>query len=122
MSIDADRYAFVIEEYRYAVASDTSWLTKYPASARSMEIRTSFDSTSELSAVVTELFGLVGAERRVFQIVLQGTDVLTLEDFDGYTPRVIFTSTRFAVSALDCTVTKLSVDENTGQTTLEILG
>lgn len=120
MTIDASRYALITNEFRWKEAYNATIDSRY-AKARELEIPSNFRA-ADVNTLVADLFNVLGAVRRRFEVELSGTDIYTIDSFTTGAPLVSFTCPEFGVSNLTCLVVGCNIDEEQNKTTITLWG
>ncbi len=98
MTVDPTIYGFISQPYRYAQSSDVNVQNDYEQ-ARIVEVPGVFTDLTDAESVNSVLFDMIKAPRRRFTVEVDGTDVISLDDFDGETPCFTIKSNRYGLSA-----------------------
>lgn len=120
MPIDPSRYGLITNEFRFREAYNASIDTRY-AKARELEIPTNM-RMADTASLLSDMFGVIGAVRRRFQVEVSGTTSYSINSFSTSVPLVSFTCPEFGVSNLTCMVVGCNIDEEKDSTTLELWG
>lgn len=120
MPIDVGRYGYLVQEFRYLQQYDEDLDTKYKR-ARELDIPTNL-SMANIETLIIDMFGVIGSVRRRFEVIVAGTDYISINDFSGSVPARLFTAPEFGVEDLPVIITAAVIKESEDVTELELWG
>lgn len=126
MPATPSRIAFINQEFRSAISSDATVLTRYGPAARDTKatpVVTFFDSITDVQAMADERFALLKADRRKFTITAAGILSFTgALDFSQRVPTVTVVDTEKTANLSAAIVGISGVDYEAGKSTLVVWG
>lgn len=120
MSVDPARYGLITNEFRFGEVFDQNLSTTY-TKAREMVIESNLQK-AKITALLTDMFAVIGSVRRRFSVDLSGTDHFTVDSFAFGPPMRYFTCPEFGVTNLPVVIVACTINEDENLTSVELWG